>query len=143
MFELLYKLSRRVPGFSNILRLLYGCDIPRRAKIGDRVTFAHKGIGTVVHVNASIGDDCFIQHHATIGVGKNKGVPSIGKKCFIGPYAVILGDITIGDNCVIGTNAFITHDVPPNTIIYNKCSEYVIKDNHVTNSLESKQNFKE
>ncbi len=133
MFELIYGLSGKIPEFSSVLRFFYGCDIPRKADIGNRVTFAHKGIGTVVHVNATIGDDCFIQHHVTIGSGKNKGVPTIGKKCFIGPYAVVLGDVKIGDNCVIGTNAYITHDVPANTIIFNKCTEYVMKNNPVTN----------
>ena len=134
MFDKIYRLSRKVPGVSKIMRVLYGCDIPRKARIGERVQFAHEGIGTVVNVNAVIGDDCFIQHHVTIGSGKNKGVPTIGKNCFIGPYAIIMGGITIGDNCVIGTNSFITHDVPSNTIIYNKLTDVVIKENPVINS---------
>lgn len=31
--------------------------------------------------------------------------------------AKIIGKITIGDNCEIGANAVVVHDVPPNTLV--------------------------
>ena len=34
----------------------------------------------------------------------------------IGAGAVILGDITIGDNSIIGANAVVTHNVPENSL---------------------------
>lgn len=71
-----------------------------------------------------------IQHHVTIGVKANDNLaPTIGKNVFIAPYAMILGGITIGDNCIIGANSFITKDVPPNKTVYNYKGELVIKDN--------------
>ena len=31
--------------------------------------------------------------------------------------AVISGPVTIGDGCIIGANAFVNQDLPPNTIV--------------------------
>lgn len=42
------------------------------------------------------------------------------KNCKLGAYAIILGPVEIGENSVIGAGAIVTHDVPPNTIYYNK-----------------------
>ncbi|MDD6646172.1 MAG: DapH/DapD/GlmU-related protein [Oscillospiraceae bacterium] len=126
MFKYIYKLSRKIPGVSRIMRFLYSCDIPRKAKIGNNCRFEHSGLGTVVHVRAEIGDDCIIQHHVTIGLGKG-GVPKIGNNVFCGPYSVILGDVSIGDNCLIGTNSYIVHDIPENSVCYNRCGELIIK----------------
>lgn len=46
--------------------------------------------------------------------------PIIRKNCKLGAYAIILGPVEIGENSVIGAGAIVTHDVPPNTIYYNK-----------------------
>lgn len=35
----------------------------------------------------------------------------------IGAGACILGNITIGDNTVIGANAVVTHNIPPNVVV--------------------------
>ena len=37
---------------------------------------------------------------------------SIGNKCFIGTRCIILGGVTIGDNCVISAGSVVTHDIP-------------------------------
>ena len=36
----------------------------------------------------------------------------------IGAGAVILGDISIGDNSIIGANAVVTHSVPANSLAF-------------------------
>lgn len=36
----------------------------------------------------------------------------IGNKCFIGTRCIILGGVTIGDNCVISAGSVVTHDIP-------------------------------
>lgn len=36
----------------------------------------------------------------------------IGNKCFIGTQCIILGGVTIGDNCVIAAGSVVTQDVP-------------------------------
>lgn len=41
----------------------------------------------------------------------------IGKRCFIGARSIILPGITIGDECVIGSGAVVTKNVPPRSIV--------------------------
>ncbi len=36
---------------------------------------------------------------------------------FIGAGAVLLGDIYIGDNCIIGANAVVTKDIPEFSVV--------------------------
>ena len=45
------------------------------------------------------------------------------KNVSLGAYAIILGPVEIGENSVIGAGAIVSHDVPPNTIYYNKIIE--------------------
>lgn len=87
------------------------------ASIGDRTEFHHHAIGCVVHEKAIIGTDCHIFQNVTIGSRWPNGVcegeaPQIGNHVFIGAGAVLLGNIKIGDNSIIGANAVVTMDVP-------------------------------
>lgn len=43
----------------------------------------------------------------------------------IGAGAVILGDIYIGDNSIIGANAVVTHSVPENSIAVGVPAEII------------------
>ena len=41
----------------------------------------------------------------------------IGKRCFIGARSIILPGVTIGDECVVGSGAIVTKNVPPRSIV--------------------------
>jgi acetyltransferase-like isoleucine patch superfamily enzyme len=41
----------------------------------------------------------------------------VGNNVWIGYGACILRGVTVGDNAVIGTNAVVTRDVPPNAVV--------------------------
>ncbi|MEP7225726.1 MAG: acyltransferase [Gemmatimonadales bacterium] len=41
----------------------------------------------------------------------------IGDYCWIGSHVYICSGVTIGDNCIIGANSVVTHDVEPNTVV--------------------------
>lgn len=121
MFNVLFKISRKIPGVNILLRVLYHCDVPRRTKIMGGVKFGHNGAGVIIHPNTVIEENVFIQHHVTCGVRfTGDACPIIRKNCKLGAYAIILGPVEIGENSVIGAGAIVTHDVPPNTIYYNK-----------------------
>ena len=45
------------------------------------------------------------------------GSPVIGNHVMIGAGAVILGEVTVGDNSIIGTNAVVTKDVPARSLV--------------------------
>lgn len=42
IFNILYRISRIVPGGGFMLRIIYSCDIPRHAKIAKSVSFQHR-----------------------------------------------------------------------------------------------------
>lgn len=67
----------------------------------------------VVNGNARIGKNCCIQNNVNIG-NNSKGSqksPQIGDNVYIGPGAVLYGDITIANNCFIGANAVVNKSV--------------------------------
>lgn len=82
---------------TEIIRVIYSCEIPWLSSIGDNVAFPHKGLGVVVHPDAIIKDGTTILQNVTIGgkTGK-KGAPQIGENCIIGAGTSILGDVKIG-----------------------------------------------
>lgn len=121
LFKTLWKLSRKKKFFSKLLNVIYNCDIPQDVKFGENVRFPHGTLGIVIHPAAVIGDDVCIQHHVLIGQRNGKeNVPVIGNNVVINPYSCICGNVKIGDNSVIGVGSLVLHDVPENTVFYNK-----------------------
>lgn len=100
------------------------CEIPPNVKIGEGLYFGHAFNITINH-NAVIGKNCNIHKGVTIGRenrGKRKGTPTIGNNVWIGVGAVVVGNITIGDDVMIAPNAFVNCDIPPHSIaIGNPC----------------------
>ena len=94
--------------------------ISAKAKIGKGTRFLHRGVGCVVHFNATIGENCEIFPNVMIGDSYKGGItqrmaPKIGNNVFIGTGAILLGEIKVGDGAVIGANAVVLKDVKPGT----------------------------
>ena len=66
---------------------------------------------------AEIGDYFTAYQGVTLGVDGKGGKPVIGNHVTVYTNAVICGDIKVGDNCVIGANAFVNKDLPDNTTV--------------------------
>lgn len=119
--HLLYKL--KVPFFprliSQIMRLLTLIEIHPGAQIGRRFFIDH-GCGVVIGETTVIGHDVTIFQGVTLGgTGKEKGKrhPTIGNNVVVGANAIILGNITIGDNARIGAASVVTKPVPANATV--------------------------
>jgi len=96
------------------IRKHYSIELPPTAQIGRRLFILHSG-GVVVHMFATIGDDCVLHQRVTIGgAGKvsRDRAPRIGNGVKIGAGAAIIGDVRVGDRANIGPNAVVTMDVP-------------------------------
>jgi len=112
--------SRRIPFIHLFIQrsveILTGISISPLTKIGKGFLILHFG-GIVINENVVIGENCTIHHGVTIG-NKNPGgkSPQIGNNVHICVGAKVLGDITVGDNCVIGANAVLTKSIPSNSI---------------------------
>ncbi len=101
------------------LKYKFGYDIPAETKIGKGFYIGHLG-SIVISPQAIIGNNCNISQGITIGYssrGNNIGYPSIGNNVFIGPGAVVIGNIQIGDNVAIGANAVVLINTPNNAVV--------------------------
>ena len=100
----------------------YGITIPINTNIGPGLYIGHFG-GIVISPYANIGANCNINHNVTIGGtfrGARKGYPKIMNNCYIGPGASIIGEITIGERCAIGTNAVVYKPLEPYSVYVPK-----------------------
>jgi len=96
----------------------YGIDIPSTTQIGRGLYIGHSG-GIVVGV-VSIGENFSISQEVTIGQtnrGERKGRPIIGDNVYVGPGAMIIGNVRIGNNVAIGANSVVTKDIPDNAVV--------------------------
>jgi len=130
---LLYRLShalweRHVPIlpllFTRVAQILYGIDIAYQSELGPGIVIVH-GVGLVIGSQTKIEGDCCLYQGVTLGdrgsewVGSNRpdGHPIIEAGVMFGAGAKVLGPIRVGRNSIIGANAVVTHDVPPNSIV--------------------------
>ena len=108
-------LSRKVAKFKshyyekkkNIFSYKAGVEIGAQCKIGINCDIWHSG----VVINGDVGDNCTFHGNNIIGnkgKGKDNQNPKIGNGVDIGANAVIIGDVTIADDCVIGAGAVVT-----------------------------------
>jgi putative colanic acid biosynthesis acetyltransferase WcaB len=82
----------------------------------------YHGQGLVVSDQTKIGKNVTLRHNTTIGNKQNTSggttsSPIIGDNVDIGSNCVIIGDISIGANAVIGAGAVVVTDVPENAVM--------------------------
>ncbi|GAB3016531.1 hypothetical protein GCM10027051_21210 [Niabella terrae] len=103
-----------------------GVDIHPGAVIGSRFFIDH-GTGVVIGETTVIGNEVKMYQGVTIGAlggarsrKKARRHPVIEDQVVIYSGATLLGSITIGKDAIIGGNAWVTFDVPPNALVYNQ-----------------------
>lgn len=125
---LLYRISREIylnssstkcyggaNSYSLLARHIGQIEIFYSADIGESFKINH-GVGTVIGARCKIGRNCMIHQNCTIG-DRNGGRPTIGDNVVIYAGSMILGDIVIGDNCIIGANSVVTKSFPANSVL--------------------------
>jgi len=73
-------------------------------------------VGTVVGGTARVGDRVRFMGNNTVGTAKDNGYPIIENDVIVGAGARILGPVRIGARSVIGANAVVLSDVPPDSV---------------------------
>ncbi|HEF3510877.1 TPA: serine O-acetyltransferase [Campylobacter jejuni] len=108
------RIARMISGISQFLTRV---DLHPGAELGRRIFIDHAN-GVVVGQTAIIEDDVLIYQGVTLGgTSLEKGTkrhPTIKKGVIIGSGAKVLGNITIGENAKIGSNAVVVKDVGAN-----------------------------
>ena len=113
-----------------------GIDINPGATIGDYFFIDH-GTGIVVGETAIIADHVKLYQGVTLGakslakgrelVGKKRH-PTIEDHVTIYANAAILGDTTIGHDSTIGGDVYLTHSVPPHSVVIQSDKDLKIID---------------
>lgn len=106
---------------SQLARFFTGIEIHPGAVIGKRLFIDH-GMGVVIGETTIIGNDCQLYQGVTLGgVGtgehKVKRHPTLMNNVMISAGAKIIGDVTIGDNSIVGASSVVLKDVPPNCTV--------------------------
>ena len=119
-----------------------GIDIHPGATIG-RCLFIDHGTGVVIGETTVIGNQVKIYQGVTLGalsfpknacgslIRGTKRHPTLKDRVTVYANATLLGDITIGENTIIGSNSWIRHDVPANTLVQNEEPKSIMREIHV------------
>ena len=119
-------------------RKRYGVEIHPAATIGRRLVIDH-GMGIVIGATAVVGDDCLIYQGVTLGMtGKHGGKrhPTVGNGVMLGANAVVLGNITIGDNARVAAGAVVVDPVP-NDVTVAGVPAKIVRDRRPCRLVES------
>jgi serine O-acetyltransferase len=122
---LLYRLSHWLfmrgwvypPWFLSRLNLaVTGADIEFNAQIGPAMFIAHP-VGIVVGRGTVIGSEVTLFQGVTFGArswhpDNIRKFPKVGNKCYFFAGAAVLGDVAIGDYCIVGAHAVLLNDLP-------------------------------
>lgn len=106
------------------ISLKLGYSIPINV-FGPGLSLPHRG-NIIINPQTKIGANCRIHVGVNIGAHKDKA-PTIGNNVYIGPGAIIFGDITIGDNVTIGANATVNKSFIDNNITIAGTPAKIIK----------------
>lgn len=108
-----------------------GIQIPWRTEIGEGFYIGHSG-RIIINARAVIGKNVNVATGVTIGQenrGKRKGTPTIGDNCWIGTNAVIVGNITVGTDCLIAPLSFVNFDVPDHSLVIGNPAKVIRMEN--------------
>lgn len=78
--------------------------------------FIEHGFSTIISCR-HIGENCWINQQVTIGFSDAVNCPYIGNNVSIKAGAKVIGNVTIGDDVIIGANAVVVKDVPSHSIV--------------------------
>jgi serine O-acetyltransferase len=98
-----------------------GIDIHPAAQVGSRFAIDH-GTGVVVGETAVLGARVKLYQGVTLGAASvQKALSRTKRHPTIGNNATILGgDTVVGDDSIIGGSVWLTHSVPPKSVITHR-----------------------
>jgi serine O-acetyltransferase len=111
-FSLVYRVAFK------FVQIVTGIELPCEVKVGRNFVIDHFG-GIVISGFARFGDDCRIRTGVVVGLARIEEpcAPVFGNNVDIGTGAKVLGPIVVGDNVLIGANAVVIRDVPPDSVV--------------------------
>lgn len=115
--------------FTFLAHVLYGLNISKHGldlvpgcKIGRGLVIQHP-VGIVIGSGAAIGDNCTILQGVSVGVRNVSAAPGshvfpkIGDRVVLSADSIVLGDVVIGDDSVVGAQSLVLKSFPSNSTI--------------------------
>ncbi|HEY1559401.1 MAG TPA: acyltransferase [Caulobacteraceae bacterium] len=106
---------------------IWGTDIHRSAWIHPSALIDRTNpAGVHIGAETRVGEQAVIlTHDFTRNVFRHT---VIGARCVLGPRAIIMPGVTIGDDCIIAPGSLVTHDVPPRSLAIGNPASVVARD---------------
>ena len=129
----------RIGNFGTILSIVVphmdSCHFITSSKdIGYGLVLQH-GYSTIIWP-IKMGNNCQIWHNVTIGRAHDKGSrPTIGNNVKICTGAIVIGDIVIGDNCIIAAGSVVVKSVPANCVVCGNPAR-IVKQNGIKVNIQ-------
>ena len=110
----------------NKIRKKYSCDIFPGITVGEGLRIEHPmwvciGKTTILGDNVRIYNNVLVIAKVTSDkqrlANNERRHALIGNNVVLGSGCTIIGTVIIGDDCIIGARAIVTHDVPPNSVV--------------------------
>jgi acetyltransferase-like isoleucine patch superfamily enzyme len=79
-------------------------------------TYINAKNGVFIDDYVQIGSHCSIYSISTID--EKEGPVVLKKNCKVGSHSVIMPDVTVGENSIIGAFSFVTQDIPADVVAY-------------------------
>ncbi|QOL13221.1 serine acetyltransferase [Dickeya dianthicola] len=100
---------------------LFCVEIPHRTQIGFGLKIYHPHC-IVLNADVVIGENCTLRQGVTIGSVVNREVhvtksPVLGNQVELGANAILLGDITLGDNVKVGAGTVVTKSLAAGKVV--------------------------
>jgi serine O-acetyltransferase len=114
---------------STMTRFFTGIEIHPGAQIGSGFFIDH-GMGVVIGETTEIGHNVTLYHGVTLGgvsLEKGKRHPTLEDGVVVGAGAKVLGNIVIGANSRIGSNAVVVKSVPPDSVVVGVPGQVVVR----------------
>ena len=114
--------------------------IPVRTKIGEGFYIGHTG-RVIVNPDAVLGKNMNISTGVIIGAenrGARCGAPVFQGDCWIGANAVVVGNVTIGEDVLIAPLAFVNFDVPAHSVVIGNPAKIFKKENATESYIENR-----
>ena len=108
-----------------IFQWFLGIDIPDRTKIDEGFNMFH-GQGLIISGDTVIGKNVMVRQNTTIGNSKpGEGSPIIEDNVQIGANCVLIGEIRIGENSIIGAGSVVVKNVEKNSLVAGNPAKFI------------------
>lgn len=103
---------------TNNLQKKYGVFVSVNSDLGNDLKLPHP-VGIVIGDGVKLGNNVTIFQNVTVGGARigdaqARNYPTIGDGTVVFAGAVVIGNVNIGKNCVIGANSVVFQDIPDN-----------------------------